>query len=109
MRRAVAFCQVIEPQNATSKTNKVSSKKISSMFSAVVEEYKKQEAASDQLATKLVCEAAHVDGSMNASQKEEKLNWLKEEAPQNTCRILSNVCAAFLKVLTFQLWTQFCF
>ncbi len=91
MRRAVAFCQVIEPQSTTSKTNKVSSKKISSMFSAVVEEYKKQEAASDQLATKLVCEAAHVDGSMNASQKEEKLNWLKEEAPQNTCRILSNV------------------
>ena len=91
MRRAVAFCQVIEPQSATSKTNKVSSKKISSMFSAVVEEYKKQEAASDQPATKLVCEAAHVDGSMNASQKEEKLNWLKEEAPQNTCRILSNV------------------
>ena len=91
MRRGVAFCQVIEPQNTTSKTNKVSSKKISSMFSAVVEEYKKQEVASDKLATKLVCEAAHVDGSMNASQKEEKLNWLKEEAPQNTCRILSNV------------------
>ena len=91
MRRAVAFCQVIEPQSATSKTNKVSSKKISSMFAAVVEEYKKQEAASDKLATKLVCEAAHVDGSMNASQKEEKLNWLKEESPQNTCRILSNV------------------
>ncbi len=91
MHRAVAFCQVIEPQSATSKTNKVSSKKISSMFSAVVEEYKKQEVASDKLATKLVCEAAHVDGSMNASQKEEKLNWLKEESPQNTCRILSNV------------------
>lgn len=91
MRRAVAFCQVIEPQSTTSKTNKVSSKKISSMFSAVVEEYKKQEAASDQLATKVVCEAAHVDGSMNASEKEEKLNWLKEEFSKNTCRILSNV------------------
>ena len=91
MRRGVAFCQVIEPQSATSKTNKVSSKKISSMFSAVVEEYKKQEAASDKLATKLVCEASHVDGSMNASQKEEKLNWLKEEFAENTCRILSNV------------------
>ncbi len=89
MRRAVAFCQVIEPQSASSK--KVSSKKIRDMFATVVEEYKKQEAASDQPATKLVCEAAHVDGSMNASQKEEKLNWLKEEAAQNTCRILSNV------------------
>jgi predicted helicase len=28
---------------------------------------------------------------MNASQKEEKLNWLKAESPDNTCRILSNV------------------
>jgi len=28
---------------------------------------------------------------MNASQKEEKLNWLKAEPPENTCRILSNV------------------
>jgi predicted helicase len=91
MRRAVAFCQVIEPQNATSKTNKVSSKKISSMFAAVVEEYKKEETKSDEPATKLVCEAAHVDGSMNASQKEEKLNWLKEKFAENTCRILSNV------------------
>lgn len=28
---------------------------------------------------------------MNASAKEAKLNWLKEEPPANTCRILSNV------------------
>ena len=39
----------------------------------------------------LQCEAAHVDGSMNASQKEEKLSWLKAETPAYTCRILSNV------------------
>jgi predicted helicase len=32
-----------------------------------------------------------VDGGMNASQKEEKLDWLKAETPANTCRILSNV------------------
>ena len=28
---------------------------------------------------------------MNASEKEEKLAWLKAESPENTCRILSNV------------------
>lgn len=28
---------------------------------------------------------------MNASEKEAKLNWLKAETPDNTCRILSNV------------------
>src|SRR5690606_11319731 len=32
-----------------------------------------------------------VDGGMNASQKEAKLKWLKDEPPANTCRILSNV------------------
>ena len=28
---------------------------------------------------------------MNASEKEAKLDWLKAEPPENTCRILSNV------------------
>src|SRR5690606_28759947 len=28
---------------------------------------------------------------MNASEKEAKINWLKEEPAENTCRILSNV------------------
>ncbi|MBA5608281.1 DEAD/DEAH box helicase [Duganella sp. FT3S] len=91
MRRAVAFCQVIEVQkNAkAAKTHKVSSKNIAGMFQAVVESYQEQEEF--ETIARLTCEAAHVDGSMNASQKEEKLNWLKAETPENTCRILSNV------------------
>lgn len=91
MRRAVAFCQVIEVQkNAkTAKTHKVSSKNIAGMFQAVVEAY--QENEEFETVARLTCEAAHVDGGMNASQKEEKLNWLKADAPDNTCRILSNV------------------
>ena len=28
---------------------------------------------------------------MNATEKKEKITWLKEQAPENTCRILSNV------------------
>jgi len=95
MRRAVAFCQVIET-SVGSKTHKVSSKQIAGMFQAVVEEYQKQELienpeAVDEVAQRLICEAAHVDGGMNASAKEAKLDWLKAEAPENTCRILSNV------------------
>jgi predicted helicase len=88
MQRAVAFCQVIEVSKGA-KTHKVSSKQISGMFQAVVEAYQGQEEF-EQVA-RLTCEAAHVDGSMNASEKEEKLAWLKAEAPENTCRILSNV------------------
>lgn len=88
MRRAVAFCQVIEVQK-NAKTYKVSSKNIAGMFQAVVEAYQEQEEF--ETVKKLICEAAHVDGSMNASQKEEKLAWLKADTPDNTCRILSNV------------------
>ncbi len=90
MRRAVAFCQVIEYQK-DAKTHKVSSKNIASMFQTVVEAYQEQEKVADESMRPLACEAAHVDGSMNASAKEEKLNWLKAEPPENTCRILSNV------------------
>lgn len=90
MRRAVAFCQVIEYQKGA-KTHKVSSKNIAAMFQAVVEAYQESEKSENGDAHPLICEAAHVDGSMNASAKEEKLNWLKAEAPDNTCRILSNV------------------
>ena len=28
---------------------------------------------------------------MNASEKEDRIDWLKEDAPEGTCRILSNV------------------
>ena len=106
MRRAVAFCQVIEPAK-NPLTHKVSSKNIANMFKAVVDAYQEEELsqASEKPANSgvqnmfwtsdaklnLQCEAAHVDGSMNASQKEEKLSWLKAETPAYTCRILSNV------------------
>jgi predicted helicase len=88
MQRAVAFCQVIELAKG-GKTHKVSSKQIAAMFQAVVEAYQEQEEF-EQIA-RLNCEAEHVDGSMNASEKETKLDWLKAEVPDNTCRILSNV------------------
>ena len=95
MQRAVAFCQVIEIAKG-GKTHKVSSKQIAGMFQAVVEAYQASDdnEAFDEagnVAFNLQCEAEHVDGSMNAGQKEIKLDWLKSEVPDNTCRILSNV------------------
>ncbi|HDS1124381.1 TPA: DEAD/DEAH box helicase [Stenotrophomonas maltophilia] len=88
MKRAVAFCQVIEPGKG-GKTHKVSSKEISGMFQAVVEAYQDAEDIED--GARLTCEAEHVDGGMNAGQKEAKLDWLKAPTPEDTCRILSNV------------------
>lgn len=101
MKRAVAFCQVIEKEYKGSK-HKVSSKAIQEMFATVVEAYQEQERQafieSDQAiplellpSLNLKCEAEHVDGSMNASEKSAKINWLKEDTEENTCRILSNV------------------
>ncbi|MCZ8061768.1 type ISP restriction/modification enzyme [Silanimonas sp.] len=88
MRRAVAFCQVIEPGKG-GKTHKVSSKEIAGMFQAVVEAYQDAEDIED--GARLTCEAQHVDGGMNASEKESKLDWLKAPTPPDTCRVLSNV------------------
>lgn len=98
MRRAVAFCQVIEAKQG-GKVHKVSSKQIAGMFQAVVQAYQASadkdadEANGDasERAYTLQCEAEHVDGGMSATEKEGKLAWLKAEAPDNTCRILSNV------------------
>ena len=101
MRRAVAFCQVIEKEYKGNK-HKVSSKLIAEMFQAVIEEYQQAERTAllkqnpdlklpPQLT--MTCEAEHVDGGMNAGEKESRLQWLKapEGLPENTCRILSNV------------------
>lgn len=88
MKRAVAFCQVIEIAKA-GKTHKVSSKNIAAMFQKVVEAY--QAGAEEEGSADLACEADHVDGSMTAGEKDQLLAWLKADAPENTCRILSNV------------------
>mgnify|MGYP001615205673 CR=1 FL=1 len=88
MKRAVAFCQVISPNYKGTK-HKVSSINIADMFQSVVEAY--QESEEIEETARLICEADHVDGGMNASEKETKLTWLKAETSENTCRILSNV------------------
>jgi len=88
MRRAVAFCQVIEP-STKAKGHKVSSKNIAGMFQQVVEAYQSQEDI--EVVARMVCKAQHIDGSMNATEKSAKLDWLKAESEPNTCRILSNV------------------
>lgn len=99
MQRAVAFCQVINT-DYKGKKHKVSSKLISEMFSDVVEAYQQAEIAAllevDENAVisealTLSCKSEHVDGSMNASKKQEKLDWLKQDLEDNTCHILSNV------------------
>jgi predicted helicase len=76
MKRAVAFVRSIKD-----------SKKIANAFQGVVKEYISKNKLSD---APLDIEAHHVDGSFNVLKRNAELDWLKAEAPENTCRILSN-------------------
>jgi len=75
MRRAVAFARSIKD-----------SKRVARMFNQIVDDYAVA-SGSDAL---LQCEVDHVDGTFNALQRNEKLDWLKEPTEGNVCRILSN-------------------
>lgn len=77
MKRAIAFTGTIKD-----------SKMITEMFSTVVDEYlyKEQNMSGPQFKI----EIQHADGTMNAVEKNEKIDWLKSEVPDNTCRVLSN-------------------
>ena len=77
MKRAVAFSRSI-----------AESKKIAEMFQAVVDEETSQ--LDDEGAEYLRCEVEHVDGTFNSLARNEKLDWLKQDVPENTARILSN-------------------
>jgi predicted helicase len=75
MSRAVAFAKSIKD-----------SKRLVEMFGEIVNHYT---AATDD-PDLLHCETQHVDGTFNVLQRNERLDWLKAESPENTCRILSN-------------------
>ncbi|MDO5703827.1 MAG: DEAD/DEAH box helicase family protein [Paracoccus sp. (in: a-proteobacteria)] len=77
MRRALAFCQSIDK-----------SKIIEEEFTAVVDEYTDSDLIDDS--RHLNTEVRHVDGTFNATSRDEMLNWLKADAGEDTCRILTN-------------------
>ena len=74
MQRAVAFCRSI-----------ISSELFTNEFKHVIEEYLSQYPEPDDI----TCELDHVDGTMNATERNKKLAWLKEDTV-DICRILSN-------------------
>lgn len=77
MKRALAFCQSI-----------AKSQIIEDEFTRVVDEYTSNDLIDDT--RHLSTEIRHVDGSYNASAREEMLNWLKADAGDDVCRILTN-------------------
>ena len=101
MRRAVGFAQIIEPN--IKYLDRTSSKRFTENFESTIEEFKDQQfeelSKKDKnlsreaydLAYPLKCETRHIDGSMNATEKDALLNWLREEPEENICKILFNV------------------
>lgn len=74
MKRAIAFSRTIED-----------SKRLSTQFENVVNEYLNSEEGYS-------VNVRHVDGSMNALEKNEALDWLaSDDIPEDSARILSNV------------------
>ena len=77
MKRAVAFCQKISV-----------SKEITNNFNAVSEKYI-ADLPEDKQEKILNVASRHIDGTMNATARDNLLGWLKDESDE--CRILTNV------------------
>lgn len=88
MKRAVAFCQTINP---TKSNPNASSTQIARYFGQVCEEYKAS-IPEEQRDSVVDVKAQHVDGSMDANTRNGLLAWLKADADNpNECRVLCNV------------------
>ncbi len=101
MRRAVGFAQIIDPN--LNYLDRTSSKLFTKNFDETIQEFKDQnfkKLSEDNpsltreaydLMFPLKCETKHIDGSMNATEKDALLTWLKEDPDDQVCKILFNV------------------
>lgn len=79
MKRAVAFCSNIEV-----------SKRITATYNIVSTEYIKS-LPEEKQNSMVSIQAKHMDGTMSAPERDSILYWLKEDSPENECRIITNV------------------
>lgn len=79
MRRAVAFCSSIETSVKITNTFK----NISDVYPDALPAEKKD--------LMIAVDSKHIDGTMSAPVRDDLLGWLKAEAKENECRILTNV------------------
>jgi predicted helicase len=81
MRRAVAFAGTIK-----------ASRKVESTFESIVDQYTAvHDTDEDGQANNILdCRVRHVDGTFNALERNTRLDWLRAEVPDGSCRILTN-------------------
>ncbi|MCC8070994.1 MAG: DEAD/DEAH box helicase family protein [Bacteroidales bacterium] len=86
MHRAVAFCNCIGASDVPG-----SSKNVAAVFPKISEMYKESLDAEQQKRVVTVT-TRHIDGTMDAPQREQIMSWLKEESENpNECKVVSNV------------------
>lgn len=77
MKRAVAFCNRIKD-----------SEKLVEMFNLIQKHVQSEYNPNNDKLVKV--DIKHVDGSFNALEKKERINWLKDDIKDGECRILTN-------------------
>lgn len=88
MRRAVAFCQTINPSK---KNPSFASTNLAKYFGEISQEYKST-LREDEYKEVVNVKARHIDGSMDANTRNELVAWLKQDSVDpNECRVLCNV------------------
>ena len=80
IKKAIAFTQSIEISKIFEKE-----------FTNVINEYLENDKIKEDNKVDLNVEVQHIDGTFNADQRNNNLNWLKDNSEKNNCRILSNV------------------
>lgn len=78
MKRAVSFCNTI-----------YDSKRIVEMFD-LIQEHVKGNKYNPETGKLVNVSIKHVDGTFNALEKKERINWLQDNIPDGECRILTN-------------------
>ncbi|WP_274967723.1 type ISP restriction/modification enzyme [Succinimonas amylolytica] len=102
MKRAVGFARVIE--TSPDNNERPAARQYADWFGRVVEKYQEKEMAflkkrfgqnwnssAYNEAHQLKFETKYIYGTLPATQKDDLLNWLREEPGENICKILFNV------------------
>lgn len=86
MKRALAFCSAIGDVNKTG-----TSKNVTAILPEIDRKYKEQIVTEDERNRVVNINTRHIDGSMNSSERNEILSWLKEDGEKGECKVVTNV------------------
>ena len=86
MKRALAFCSAI---GDTSKTG--TSKNVAAVFPEIDRRYKEQIGTAAERDKVVDISTKHIDGSMNSSERNDILSWLKDDCEDGECKVVTNV------------------